>query len=242
MTIETLPTVVEVAATIDHAILKPEFTREDVVRELTIARDLNVFSVCVRPSDVEFAVEFLAGTTVKVGTVAGFPHGSTTTTVKAVETLEAIDNGAVEVDIVINVGKALEGDYNYVAHEIATIVLAAKQAGVEKTKVIFENAYFNYEQIEELTKAMTSTGVDFVKTSTGYASKGADYNDVAVMSYNAGDMEVKASGGVKNLDDLLKLREVGATRFGTSNAAIILADLAQRIETGETTGASGEEY
>jgi deoxyribose-phosphate aldolase len=239
-----LPSINEVAQSIDHAILKPNLSREEINSELIKADELNVFSVCVRPCDVEYAVQFLTArnSKVAVGTVIGFPHGSTTTAVKAVESLEAIDNGATEIDIVVNISMVIDGRYDDAAREIFEIVTVAREAGVSIVKVIFENAYLTPEQIENLTQAMQFSGADFVKTSTGFAATGAVVNDVAIMHYNRGEMEVKASGGIKDLDTYLKFQEIGATRFGTSNADIILEDLASRLTSGEATGKEGGSY
>lgn len=242
MTDSTLPTIEEVAGSIDHAILAPNLTKEKLHSELTLAKELNLFSVCVRPCDVEEAVDFLKDSNVKVGTVVGFPHGSSTTSVKSVEAMEAIDNGAAEIDIVMNISHVLNGDIYKAVEEIAIITNAARSMDVEKVKVIFENAYLNSEQIAEVSSAMQNAGIDFIKTSTGTASSGAILQDVEIMVANKGDMEVKASGGIRTVHDYLSFREAGVTRFGTSNSEIILNDL-EKLHNGTFDKATiGGEY
>jgi len=239
-----LPSVQEVAQSIDHAILKPNLTQAELDAELTLANKLGVATVCVRPTDVAYAQHVMSKfeNPTPVGTVIGFPHGSTTTAVKAVEALEAIDNGASEIDIVVNISLVLNGRIDEAVREVYEIVTITREAGVKVIKVIFENAYLTPELVEELTLAMQLSGADFVKTSTGFAPTGAVINDVAIMHYNRGNMEVKASGGIRSLDDYLKFKEVGATRFGTSNAQIILEDLNSRLTDGTSTNESGNDY
>lgn len=239
-----LPTIEEVANSIDHAILKPNLSRKQINQELDKAHQLNVFSVCVRPSDVAYSADYLHGlnSEVTVGTVIGFPHGATTTAVKIFETKEAALNGATEIDIVANISMIIDGQFSKAAQEIEDITNVARESGITVVKVIFENAYLNLTQIRMFTKALQTTGVDFVKTSTGFAETGAVLDDVKVMYANRGNMEVKASGGIKNLDIYLAFREAGVTRFGTSNADIILEDLQSRLTNGEATGKTGGEY
>lgn len=243
MTNLNIPTVADVASSIDHAILAPNLTKEKFHSELALAKKLNLFSVCVRPCDVEEAVAFLSDSNVKVGTVVGFPHGSSTTSVKSVEALEAIDNGAKEIDIVMNISHVLNGEAYKSAEEIGIIVnVARSMPGLEKIKVIFENAYLTAEQIKEVSIAMQNAGVDFTKTSTGTASSGAKLEDVKVMVEFKGGMEVKASGGIRTINDYLAFRAAGVTRFGTSNSEVILTDL-EKMHNGTFEAATiGGEY
>ena len=243
MTNLNLPSIQEVAGSIDHAILAPNLSTEKLHSELTLAKNLNLFSVCVRPCDVEEAVSFLADSDVKVGTVVGFPHGSSTTSVKSVEALEAIDNGASEIDIVMNISHVINGEAYKAAEEIGIIVnVARSMPGLEKIKVIFENAYLTPEQIKEVSIAMQHTGVDFIKTSTGTAASGAKLEDVNIMVEFKGDMEVKASGGIRTINDYLAFRDSGVTRFGTSNSEVILNDLEKMHDGTFESATVGGEY
>lgn len=233
-----LPTVAEVAQTIDHAILKPNFTRENVIEQLKIAAKHNVFSVCVRPSDVKFATQWLQehNSNVKVGTVIGFPHGVTSTASKVAETIQASRDGAKEVDMVVNIGRVKDHAYDHVANDIVAINKIAKTWGIEKVKVILETAYLTDEEIAETTKIIEEYDVDFVKTSTGFAHEGATEHNIKIMVANVNKTEVKASGGITSLEILLNMRELGVTRFGTSATELILTDLNNLHKNGATSG------
>ncbi|WP_394280227.1 deoxyribose-phosphate aldolase [Microbacterium sp.] len=230
-----MPTERELAATIDHAILKPELTRADVDAELDIAAEWGVFSVCVRPSDIAHAVSRLAGTGVAVGTVIGFPHGTTSTVTKVAETRQAIADGAAEVDMVVNIGALRSGFDDVVVDDIKAVVEAASGHIV---KVILETALLDDEQIERGSRLTEQGGADFVKTSTGFAGGGATIPHVSLMRATVSDaVQVKASGGVRSYADALAMLEAGATRLGTSGSAVILGE-ARRIDAGgESTGA-----
>ncbi|MBN9214009.1 MAG: deoxyribose-phosphate aldolase [Microbacterium sp. SCN 70-200] len=228
------PTERDLAATIDHAILKPELTRADVDAELDIAAQWRVFSVCVRPSDIAYAVQRLAGTGVAVGTVIGFPHGTTSTAAKVAETRQAIADGAAEVDMVINIGALRSGFDDQVVADIAAVVAAADG---HVTKVILETALLDDEQIARGSRLTEQGGAQFVKTSTGFAGGGATVADVELMRSQVGpDVQVKASGGVRSYADALAMLQAGATRLGTSGSAVILGE-ARRVDAGE--GATG---
>jgi len=222
------------AATLDHAILKPELTRTDVDAELDIAAEWKVFSVCVRPSDIPHAVERLAGTGVAVGTVIGFPHGTTSTAAKVAEVRQALADGAVEFDMVVNIGALRSGFDDAVVADIAAVVEAA--AG-HVTKVILETALLDDEQIARGSRLTEQGGADFVKTSTGFAGGGATVPHVELMRANVGErVQVKASGGVRSYGDALAMLAAGATRLGTSGSAVILGE-ARRVDAGgEATG------
>jgi len=232
-----MPTISErdLAATIDHAILKPELTREAVDAELAIAAEWGVFSVCVRPSDIAHAVERLAGTGVAVGTVIGFPHGTTSTAAKVAEVRQADADGASEFDMVVNIGALRSGFDDVVVDDIRGVVAAA---GGKVVKVILETSLLDDEQIARGSRLTEAGGADFVKTSTGFAGGGATVPHVRLMRENVGpSVQVKASGGVRSLDDALAMLDAGATRLGTSGSATILGEL-RRIEAGgEATGA-----
>jgi deoxyribose-phosphate aldolase len=219
-------TVPQIAKMIDHSILRPEFTLEDLREGCAVAKKYDVASVCVRPCDVTVAVDLLRGTNVMVGTVVGFPHGDTPTSVKISETELAVHQGAKEIDMVLNIGWLRSGDIAAVEHEIGLIVKAAGSAHV---KVILETAYLTDEQKLAACWAAERAGAAFVKTSTGFAPKGATIDDLALMrSAVSPKVQVKASGGVRSLDAMIAMAGVGVTRFGTSATTEILQDLARR--------------
>ncbi|MGW9114004.1 deoxyribose-phosphate aldolase [Microbacterium sp. NPDC055683] len=215
-----------VAAAIDHAILKPDFTRADVDRELDIAAEWGVFSVCVRPSDIPYAVRRLDGTGVAVGTVIGFPHGTTSTAAKTAELRRALDDGATEFDMVVHIGALRGGEDDRVVADIREVVATA---GGLVTKVILETSLLDEEQIERGSRLTEAGGASFVKTSTGFAGGGATVEHVALMRRTVSEaVQVKASGGVRGLDAAIAMLEAGATRLGTSASATILGELRAR--------------
>ncbi|MFT4211736.1 MAG: deoxyribose-phosphate aldolase [Microbacterium sp.] len=213
----------ELAATIDHAILRPELTRADVDAELDVAREWGVFSVCVRPSDVAHVVARLAGSPVAVGTVIGFPHGTTSTAAKVAEAHQAIVDGATELDMVVNIGWLRSGLDAQVVTDVERVVDAA---GGRVTKVILETSLLDDEQIARGSRLAEAGGAAFVKTSTGFAGGGATVDDVTLMRASVSDaVQVKASGGVRGLATALEMLDAGATRLGTSASAVILGEL-----------------
>ncbi|MFC0032567.1 deoxyribose-phosphate aldolase [Micromonospora chaiyaphumensis] len=215
-----------IAKMIDHSLLRPELTTDDIRRGCEIAASRRVASVCVRPSDVGLARAALSGTGVLVGTVAGFPHGDTRTTIKAAETRELVDAGADEVDVVLHIGRLRSGDTAYVYDDIAAVVAAAQGRVV---KVILENAYLTDEQKVTGCRIAEQAGAHFVKTSTGFAPGGATLTDIQLMRAAVSPhIQVKAAGGVRSLDTLLTLQEAGATRFGATATETILDDFAAR--------------
>ncbi|MGO2659944.1 deoxyribose-phosphate aldolase [Mycetocola reblochoni] len=215
---------------IDHAILKPELTRADVDAQLAIAREYRILSVCVRPSDVRYAVEALEGSGVGVGTVIGFPHGTTSTTAKVAESRQAIADGAFELDMVVNIGWVRSGLLDLVEDDIRAVVEAA---GTVPVKVIIETSLLNDEQKVAACLAAEATGAAFVKTSTGFAGGGATVADITLMRATVGpSVEVKASGGIRSLDDALAVIAAGASRLGTSATATLITDLEARTTTG----------
>lgn len=168
----------DIAKTIDHSLLKPEMTREEVAAGCAIAREYDVASVCCKPSDIEFCAELLKGTDVEIGTVIGFPHGSSTTAVKVFETKDAIARGATEIDMVLNIGLLRSGELASVENDIRAVVDAA---GGKMVKVILENAYLTEAEKVAACKIVESAGGHYVKTSTGYAPSGATIADVKLM-------------------------------------------------------------
>ena len=223
-------TLEQVAKTIDHSILKPDFTYADVAAGAELALKYNTASYCIRPMDVAAAAKALAGSTVNVCTVIGFPHGSTTTATKAFETKDAIANGAVEIDMVMNVSAMLSGDFDFVEQDIRAVVEIAHAAGAS-VKVIFETAFLNDEQIVKACELTEQAGADYVKTSTGFASEGATTHNVALMKKTVGDrLKVKSSGGVRTLDQLIDYMDIGVTRSGCSATAQVLEEFISKAE------------
>lgn len=213
-----------IASFIDHSVLKPTATVQDVRDGVEIALKYQTAAYCIRPSDVPLAAKLLAGSAVKVCTVIGFPHGTTDTTSKAFEAAEAVRNGAHEVDMVINIGWMLSGDVEAVEDDIRQVVRAAR--GVNDTtcvKVILETAFLTKEQIVKACELSEAAGADFVKTSTGFAPEGATVENIALMRATVGDrLGVKASGGIRTLSQVEALIAAGASRVGLSGTAEIL--------------------
>ncbi len=211
----------QLAKVIDHSLLKPELTEADVIAGCELAARYHVASVCVKPADVPLAARLLKGSDVAVGTVIGFPHGSSTTAVKVFEAQDALANGAVELDMVINIGALRSGKYDYVKDEIHAVVEAAK--GKALVKVILENAYLTDEQKVTACQLAEAAGADFVKTSTGFAPTGATLEDVRLMRRSVSDkVQVKCAHGVRTLQALLDMIDAGVTRSGATATAAIL--------------------
>jgi deoxyribose-phosphate aldolase len=214
----------EIARLIDHTLLKPEATADQIKKLCAEAREHEFASVCVNPWWVPVAARELAGSPVKVCTVIGFPLGANATATKQFEAENAIRSGAKEVDMVINVGALRSGDLAAVKADIQAVAEAAHKGGAI-LKVILETALLTDEQKVTACKLSVEAGADFVKTSTGFASDGATAEDVALMRKTVGPgIGVKASGGVRSLADLEKMVAAGATRIGTSSGAAILAN------------------
>jgi deoxyribose-phosphate aldolase len=212
----------DIAKMIDHSLLRPELTRADIERECGIAKKYDVASVCCVPTDVKLAKELLSGTSVKVGVVVGFPHGYCTTKTKVFETEQALADGAVEIDMVLHIGKLLSKDFDYVRDDIKAVATAAHKGGAI-VKVILENCYLSDELKVAGCKLCEEAGADFVKTSTGFAKGGATLEDLALMRKSVSSkVQVKAAGGVRDLDMALKVRDAGATRFGATRTGEIL--------------------
>ncbi len=212
----------EIAGMIDHSVLRPELTEKDVREGCEVARKYKVASVCCRPSELALVTQLLKGSDVKPSTVIGFPHGCNKTETKVFEAEQAIADGALELDMVLNIGKLLDGDHDYVKKDIKAVVDAAHPRGVA-VKVIFENYYLNDEQKKTACRLAEEAGVDFVKTSTGFADGGATLEDLQLMRDNVSEkVQVKAAGGVRDLDMAVKVRQVGCTRFGATRTETIM--------------------
>lgn len=231
----------DIAKMIDHSLLNPIFTRQQVAEGCELAKQYDVATVCVKPCDVELAYAILKDTDVLTTTVIGFPHGSNLTEIKVAETEKAISQGCKEVDVVMNIGRFLSGDYDLVQQDIAAVVEAAHANGVV-VKVILENAYLNEEQVKKACELCVAAGADFTKTSTGYAPSGAKISDLRIMrATTPPTMQVKAAGGVRQLDDALAVRAVGVTRFGCTTTAAMLADAKEREAKGELVVPNGDQ-
>lgn len=211
----------QLAKTIDHSLLRPEMTDAEVIEGCSLALRYHVASVCVKPCHIQLAAQLLAGTDVRVGTVVGFPHGSSTTATKVAEAKEALEHGAVELDMVLNIGKLRSGETEYVREDIRAVVEAAKGKAI--VKVILETAYLTDEQKVLACRLAEEAGAHFVKTSTGYAPTGATPEDVRLMRSTVGpNVQVKAAQGIRTLSALLEIIDAGATRVGASATAALL--------------------
>jgi len=230
----------ELAKMIDHSILQPTHTDQDLIIQCEVARKFDVASVCVKPYAVKQAVDLLRGSSVAVGCVIGFPHGNSSTPVKVFEAEQACLDGATEIDMVINIGKALGGEWSYVEDEIKAVTeICHKNKSI--VKVIFETDYVTRKEDKiRLCEICTRAGADFVKTSTGYGFvklsggdfnyKGATIEDVELMrKYSGPGVQVKCAGGVRTLDDLLKMKKAGATRSGATATEAILTEAMKRF-------------
>jgi deoxyribose-phosphate aldolase len=225
----------QIAKAIDHSLLRPELDDAFVEAGCRLAAAYDVASVCVRPIDVRRAVAILDGTDVKVGTVIGFPHGSSTTATKVYEAHRALEDGAVELDMVIDIGALKSGRDADVRADIAAVVEAA-HAGGAIVKVILENAYLTDDEKERGSRLTEAAGAEFVKTSTGFAPGGATHEDLALMRRTVSDhIQVKAAGGVRTLDALIAVMNLGVTRVGATATAAIIDDFRAR-KAGGTTG------
>jgi deoxyribose-phosphate aldolase len=213
-------TLKRVAKTIDHSTLGPAMTLDEVKAGCDVALKYDVASVCCKPCDVKFVAEILKGSDVLVGTVVGFPHGSSTTESKVSETKQAVADGAVEIDVVINIGHLKSGKTQEIQDEISAVVAAA--AG-NQVKVILENAYLTDAEKVIACKLIEAAGAHYVKTSTGFAPTGATLADVKLMRATCSPkVKVKSAGGVKSLDQLLEFLDAGIDRSGSSSTASIL--------------------
>jgi deoxyribose-phosphate aldolase len=212
----------DVAATIDHAVLKPEYTNADLEQHAAMCIENQVFSMCVKPCDVKTAAAMLADSPVKVSCVLSFPHGADTTATKVFQAQQAIDDGVDEIDMVMNIGKFISGDFDYVKNDIEAVVKLAHQHEV-LVKVIQESGFLTPEQIARACEISYAAGADFVKTSTGFGPGSATPESIDIMIKTVGDkMQVKASGGIRTWDEAVAYLEQGADRLGVGSTAAVL--------------------
>jgi deoxyribose-phosphate aldolase len=220
----------QIARMIDHSLLNPALGDEELEQGCRVALDYHVASVCIKPYYLKRCAQALAGSTVAPGTVIGFPHGGHTTSIKLAEAEQALADGGRELDMVVNVGKVLSGDWQYVRQDIQAVVGRAHQSGA-LVKVIFENCYLENRHKIKLCEICGELGADWVKTSTGYGTGGATTEDLVLMREHApSHVQVKAAGGVRSLDRLLEVRALGVTRVGATRTVEILEECKRRLE------------
>ncbi len=219
----------DIAKMIDHSLLAPGLTDEQMEEGCRLAVLYNVATVCIKPYYVRRCAELLAPSDVKPTTTVGFPHGSQCVSVKLTEAESVMDDGAEELDMVVNIGKVLSNDWEYVRNEIATVTEAVHARG-RIIKIIFENCYLQDSHKIALCEICGELGVDFVKTSTGFGEAGATVEDLELMRrHSPPSVQVKAAGGIRTLDKLLEVRRLGVTRVGATRTAEILDECRRRI-------------
>ena len=227
---ETNYTYGHLAKMIDHSLLNPTLTVADLEGGIDLALAYDVASVCILPYYLRPLSDRLKGSTVKASTTIGFPHGGHTTEIKVAEAKRALQDGCEELDMVVNISKVLSGDWRYVETDIQSVVEVAHDAG-QRVKVIFENCYLSDDQKIRLCKICGEIGADWVKTSTGYGTGGATDDDLKLMRANSpAHVQVKAAGGVRDLDRLLLVRSFGVTRCGASATAKMMDEARLRLE------------
>ncbi|TAM83676.1 MAG: deoxyribose-phosphate aldolase [Acidobacteria bacterium] len=219
----------DIAKMIDHSLLNPAMTAGELEQGCHRALDYDCASVCVMPYALRRCAEILKGSTVKASTTVGFPHGGHTTVTKVAEALGALDDGGEELDMVVNISKVLSEDWDYVRQDIRAVIEVTQGRG-QKVKVIFENCYLRDEHKIRLCEICGELGVDWVKTSTGYGPGGATIEDLKLMRRHSPEhVQVKAAGGIRNLDRLLEVRTLGVSRVGASRTAEILEECGRRL-------------
>jgi deoxyribose-phosphate aldolase len=222
----------QIVALIDHTLLKPEATQADLKTCIKTAIEADVKAMCIRPMDVAYSAKALEDSSVLLCTVIGFPHGTVTTATKVAETIDAVKHGAIEVDMVMNLGLFASGEYELVQDDIAQVVKAAKSTNPNaEVKVILETCLWSEAQVIKACELTEAAGADFVKTSTGFAASGATTEVISIMRKTVGDrLGVKASGGVRTLDALIDMAEAGASRVGASGTPAILLEFAEKAK------------
>ena len=218
-----------IAKMIDHSLLNPSLTARELEEGCALAAQYDVASVCILPYYLARCAELLAGTTVNPSTTIGFPHGGHTTAIKLAESRQALEDGGKELDVVINISKARSGDWQYVRDELEQLTECTHGGGA-RIKVIFENAYLDDESKIRLCEICGEIGADWVKTSTGYAPSGATLPDLELMrKYSPPSVQVKAAGGIRDLDALLTVRAIGVSRVGATRTETMLEDCRKRL-------------
>jgi deoxyribose-phosphate aldolase len=232
--------ITELAKMIDHSLLHPTITDEDILQGCMLAKKYNVATVCVKPYAIKQAIELLKGSDVMVCAVIGFPHGNSSIAVKIFETDQACADGALEIDMVVNIGKVLGEDWEYLDKEIASVVAITKKHKAV-LKVIFENDFLPSDHFKiKLCEICSRHHVEFIKTSTGYgfvkgtdgkySYEGATDHDLVLMrKYSSPEVQIKAAGGIRTLDDLLRVKALGVTRIGATATAVIIEDAKKRF-------------
>ncbi len=219
----------DIAKMIDHSLLNPTLTGEELERGCGLALDYDCASVCIMPYCLQRCTEILKDSTVKASATIGFPHGGHTTTIKVAEAEQALDDGGQELDMVVNISKVLSEDWDYVRRDIRAVIEVAHGRG-QKVKVIFENCYLKDHHKIKLCEICGELDADWVKTSTGYGTGGATIEDLKLMrKHSPAHVQIKAAGGVRNLDKLLEVRALGVTRVGASRTADILEECKRRL-------------
>jgi deoxyribose-phosphate aldolase len=228
-------TYASIAKRIDHSLLGPTLTDSELEEGCHLAARYDVASVCIKPYAVKLAAKILSGTSVAVGTTIGFPHGGHASAVKVFESERAMEDGATELDMVINIGQAIAGNWDAVRTEIAAVTEAA-HARDAIVKVIFENCYLNDGQKIRVCQICGEVGADYVKTSTGYGTGGATHDDLILMrKHSPPSVKLKAAGGIRTLDAMIAAAELGCDRIGASKTAEILDELKSRLARGGST-------
>ena len=219
----------EISKMIDHSLLNPSLTVNELERGCLIARQYSVASVCIMPFYLRRCAEILDESAVKPSTTIGFPHGGHTTEIKVAEAVQSIEDGADELDMVVNISRVLSDDWGYVRDDIKAVIDVTHERG-KKVKVIFENAYLEDRHKIRLCEICGELDADWVKTSTGYASGGATDSDLILMrKHSPPNVQVKAAGGVRTLDRLLEVRALGVTRAGATQTVTMLEELKVRL-------------
>jgi deoxyribose-phosphate aldolase len=229
----------DLAKMIDHSLLNPSLTAADLNVGCQLALAYDVASVCILPYYLQRCAKILRGSSVKASTTIGFPHGGHTTAIKLAEAKQALADGGQELDMVVNISAVLSGDWDYVRRDIKAVVDAAHTAG-QKVKVIFENCYLKDEHKIRLCEICGELNADWVKTSTGYGTSGATLEDLALMrKHSPPHVQVKAAGGIRDIDMLLKVRQIGVTRCGASRTNEMLDEWRRRLNLPPITVADG---
>ena len=219
----------DVAKMIDHSLLRPMLSEAELEAGCRLAREYDVASVCILPYALKRCADLLAGSRVAASTVVGFPHGANTTRVKALEAEQALSDGGLELDMVVNISKVRSGDWSYVRDDVRAVLEPTHARGA-RLKVIFENCYLDDAQKLRLCEICGELSVDWVKTSTGFGTGGATDEDLILMrKHTPAHVQVKAAGGVRDLDRLLRVREIGCTRSGATATKEMLDEARRRL-------------